>query len=219
MYLFAAFWFIPIQDFRFVAARSKDIAWTVPCVFLVPGADLEKRHGSEEIFASPRRPVVGQWHLIVFLPAFTIMMKRLGLEITVPSSRGLGNLNISSFSLARSNGNACDYPLDRFSEFTPRTGLVASPSAGALSSHVRARYADSENDILKEPLHDKPYVMKEDDAELKQEIHQLKRRITLLEKAFDSILTSDDSKAIKDARRDLARGQTVDLSEVKKKHP
>jgi hypothetical protein len=61
--------------------------------------------------------------------------------------------------------------------------------------------------------------MKADDAELKQEIHQMKRRITLLEKAFDSIVTSDDSKAIKDARRNLARGQTVDLSEVKKKHP
>jgi hypothetical protein len=61
--------------------------------------------------------------------------------------------------------------------------------------------------------------MKADNAELKQEIRQMKRRITVLEKAFDSILTSDDSKAIRDARRDLPRGQTVDLSEVKKKHP
>jgi hypothetical protein len=61
--------------------------------------------------------------------------------------------------------------------------------------------------------------MTADDAELKQEIHQMKRRIAVLEKACDSILTSDDSKAIGDARRDLARGQTVDLSEVKKKHP
>jgi hypothetical protein len=137
MYLFAAFWFIPIQDFRFVAARSKDIAWTVPCVFLVPGADLEKRHGSEEIFASPRRPVVRQWHLIVYLPAFTIMMIRLGLEITVPSSRGLGNLNISFSSLAGSNGNACDYPLDRFSGFTPRMRLNAFPAQGNVTIALR----------------------------------------------------------------------------------
>jgi DUF438 domain-containing protein len=61
--------------------------------------------------------------------------------------------------------------------------------------------------------------MKADDAELKQEIHQMKRRITSLEKAFDSIVTSDDSKAIEEAHRDLAQGRTVDLSEVKKKHP
>src|SRR5271166_2262489 len=71
-YLFAAFWFIPTQCLCTVAVRSKDIAWTVPWVFPVPPVDREKRHGSEEIFASPSRPVVGQWHLIVFLPALTI---------------------------------------------------------------------------------------------------------------------------------------------------
>jgi hypothetical protein len=57
------------------------------------------------------------------------------------------------------------------------------------------------------------------EKELRQEIRQMKRRIASLEKAFDSILTSDDSKAIEDAHADLAGGQTVGLSEVKKKNP
>ncbi len=60
--------------------------------------------------------------------------------------------------------------------------------------------------------------MKADNAELKQEIHQMKRRISSLEKAFDSMLTADDSRAIEEAHHDLAQGQTVDLSQVKKKH-
>ena len=44
----------------------------------------------------------------------------------------------------------------------------------------------------------------------------MKRRIASLEKAFDSILTKDDAAAIEDAHRDLAGGQTVDLSQLKK---
>jgi DUF438 domain-containing protein len=60
--------------------------------------------------------------------------------------------------------------------------------------------------------------MKAENAELKQEIHQIKRRISSLEKAFDSILTTDDSRAIEEAHGDLAQGRTVDLSQVKKKH-
>ncbi len=73
--------------------------------------------------------------------------------------------------------------------------------------------------MLKAILTQSAHSMKADNAELRQEIHQMKRRITLLEKAFDSILTSDDSKAIEEAHRDLARGQAIGLSEVKKKHP
>jgi hypothetical protein len=38
-----------------------------------------------------------------------------------------------------------------------------------------------------------------------------------LGKALDSVLTKDDSEAIEEARRDLAQGRTVALSEVKKR--
>ncbi|MGA2663639.1 MAG: hypothetical protein ABSF83_01670 [Nitrososphaerales archaeon] len=58
--------------------------------------------------------------------------------------------------------------------------------------------------------------MKAEDSELRQEIHQMKRRIASLEKAFDSILTKDDAAAIEDAHGDLASGRVVDLSQVKK---
>ena len=54
-------------------------------------------------------------------------------------------------------------------------------------------------------------------AELKQEITQMKKRISSLERAFDSILTKDDSKAIEEAHRDLAEGGTVALSHAKKR--
>ncbi len=53
-------------------------------------------------------------------------------------------------------------------------------------------------------------------AELKQEITQMKKRISSLERAFDSILTKDDSKAIEEAHRDMAEGKTVSLSQAKK---
>jgi hypothetical protein len=59
--------------------------------------------------------------------------------------------------------------------------------------------------------------MKASEAELRQEIDQIKRRVSSLEKAFDSILTKDDSEAIEDGRQDLAHGRTVTLSEVKKR--
>jgi len=59
--------------------------------------------------------------------------------------------------------------------------------------------------------------MKASDTELKQEIDQIKKRVSSLEKAFDSVLTKDDSEAIDEARQDLAHGRTVALSEVKKK--
>ncbi len=59
--------------------------------------------------------------------------------------------------------------------------------------------------------------MKAGEAELKQEIDQIKKRVSSLEKAFDSVLTKDDSEAIEEARKDLAHGRTVALSEVKKK--
>jgi predicted nucleic acid-binding Zn-ribbon protein len=59
--------------------------------------------------------------------------------------------------------------------------------------------------------------LKASDTALKQEIDQIKRRMSSLEKAFDSVLTKDDSEAIQEARQDLAHGQTVTLSEVKKR--
>ncbi|MDG6926690.1 MAG: hypothetical protein JRN09_09075 [Nitrososphaerota archaeon] len=55
------------------------------------------------------------------------------------------------------------------------------------------------------------------DAQLKQEIVQMKRRISSLEKALDSMMTKDDLNAIEEAHRDLAHGRTVPLSSVKKK--
>jgi len=60
--------------------------------------------------------------------------------------------------------------------------------------------------------------MKASEAELKQEIDQIKKRVSSLEKAFDSVLTKDDAEAMEEARQDLAHGRTVTLSEVKKKH-
>jgi hypothetical protein len=59
--------------------------------------------------------------------------------------------------------------------------------------------------------------MKASEAELKQEIDQIKKRVSSLEKAFDSVLTKDDSEAIDEARQDLAHGRTVTLSQAKKK--
>lgn len=45
----------------------------------------------------------------------------------------------------------------------------------------------------------------------------MKRRISSLEKALDSMITKDDLNAIEEAHRDLAHGRTVPLSSVKKK--
>jgi hypothetical protein len=61
--------------------------------------------------------------------------------------------------------------------------------------------------------------MRASDAQLKQEIDQIKRRVSSLEKAFDSVLTKDDSEAIEEARQDLAQSRTVALPEAKKKRP
>jgi hypothetical protein len=61
--------------------------------------------------------------------------------------------------------------------------------------------------------------MKANEVELKQEIDQIKKRVSSLEKAFDSVLTKDDFEAIEEARQDLAHGRTVNLSKVKKKRP
>ena len=59
--------------------------------------------------------------------------------------------------------------------------------------------------------------MKADNEDLKQEIHQMKRRITALEQAFDSILTRDDLEAVEEAHEDLKHGRTVTLAQAKKK--
>jgi len=60
--------------------------------------------------------------------------------------------------------------------------------------------------------------MKAREAELQQEIDQIKKRVSSLEKAFDSVLTKDDSEAIEEGRQDLAGGRTAALPQVKKKH-
>ena len=54
--------------------------------------------------------------------------------------------------------------------------------------------------------------------ELKHEITLMKKRISALERAFDSIATKDDLEAIEDAHEDLKRKRTTSLSEVKKKY-
>jgi hypothetical protein len=50
------------------------------------------------------------------------------------------------------------------------------------------------------------------------DITQMKKRISSIERAFDSIVSKDDARAIEEARRDLADGKTVSLSQFKKKH-
>ena len=59
--------------------------------------------------------------------------------------------------------------------------------------------------------------MKASEAELKQEIDLIKKRVSSLERAFDSVLTRDDSEAIEEGRQDLAQGRSVALPEAKKK--
>jgi len=76
----------------------------------------------------------------------------------------------------------------------------------------------TEEPYAKSNRHTSANRVKAESAELKHEIHQIKRRISSLEKAFDSIMTIDDSGAIEEAHKDLAQGRTVDLSQVKKKH-
>ena len=44
----------------------------------------------------------------------------------------------------------------------------------------------------------------------------MKRRITALERAFDSVLTKNDLLAIDEAHEDLKQGRTVSLAQVKK---
>lgn len=58
-------------------------------------------------------------------------------------------------------------------------------------------------------------AMKASYGELKQEIDQMKKRISALEKAYDAIATRDDLQAIEDARKDLREGNTVPLDRVK----
>jgi len=57
--------------------------------------------------------------------------------------------------------------------------------------------------------------MKANYGELKQEIAQMKKRISALEKAYDAITTRDDLRAIEDAHNDLKEGNTIPLDRVK----
>ncbi|HUI87043.1 MAG TPA: hypothetical protein VLY21_07805 [Nitrososphaerales archaeon] len=58
--------------------------------------------------------------------------------------------------------------------------------------------------------------MKADYGELKEEMVQMKRRISALERAFDTIATKDDLKALEEARADLKAGRAVSLARTKK---
>ncbi len=58
--------------------------------------------------------------------------------------------------------------------------------------------------------------MKADYAELKDEIHRIKKRISALERAYDAITTRDDVRAVEDAHENLRTGTAVDLAEAKK---
>jgi hypothetical protein len=57
--------------------------------------------------------------------------------------------------------------------------------------------------------------MKASYGELKEEIHQMKRRIRALERGFDAIATGDDLHAIEEAHKDLKEGRTVPLARAK----
>lgn len=61
-------------------------------------------------------------------------------------------------------------------------------------------------------------IMKASYAELKEEIHEMKMRLSALEKAYDAIATRDDVLAIEEAHQDLKEGKTVPLARVKKPH-
>jgi len=57
--------------------------------------------------------------------------------------------------------------------------------------------------------------MKASYGELKQEIDQMKKRITVLEKAYDAIATPRDLQAIEDGRNKVKQGKTIPLDGVK----
>lgn len=59
------------------------------------------------------------------------------------------------------------------------------------------------------------FTMKASYVELKEEIHEMKRRISALEKAYDAIATRDDLLAIEEAHKDLKEGKTVPLARAK----
>ena len=58
--------------------------------------------------------------------------------------------------------------------------------------------------------------MKASYGELKEEINEMKKRISALERAFDEIATRDDLQAIQEAHEDLRGGRTVSLAQAKK---
>jgi len=60
--------------------------------------------------------------------------------------------------------------------------------------------------------------MKAGYAQLKEEIHEIKKRIVALEKAYDEIATQDDLQAIDEARKDLKEGKTIPTPRAKNSH-
>ena len=53
---------------------------------------------------------------------------------------------------------------------------------------------------------------------MKEEIHEIKKRIVALEKAYDEIATQDDLQAIDEARKDLKEEKTIPLPRAKNSH-
>jgi len=58
-------------------------------------------------------------------------------------------------------------------------------------------------------------IMKASYAELSEEIHEMRRRISALEKGYDAIAARDDLLAIEEAHEDLKEGKTVSLARAK----
>jgi hypothetical protein len=59
--------------------------------------------------------------------------------------------------------------------------------------------------------------MKASEAKLQQEIDEIKKRVSSLEKAFDSVLTKDDSEAMEEGVRISQEAGPRFLPQVKKK--
>ena len=58
-------------------------------------------------------------------------------------------------------------------------------------------------------------TMKASYGELKEEMHEMKRRISALEKVYDAIASRDDLLAMEEAHKDLKEGKTVPLARAK----
>jgi CHAD domain-containing protein len=87
----------------------------------------------------------------------------------------------------------------------------AADSVPTLSHRVKWTALTGRRPRLKSPT---PFLpcednMKASEAELQQEIDEIKKGVSSLEKAFDSVLAKDDLQAMEEGRQDLAGGRTA----------